>query len=157
MKVIFLNTGKTDSLELNKLIGIYEKRLSRFVPFEIVCTQTPKNAGKLKSSELKKEEGELLLQKMKEADYIVLLDEKGKHFTSNEFAQFLQGQMNKGIRKIMFVSGGAYGFAEEIYQKAHLKLSISKMTTTHQLIRLFFSEQLYRAFTILNNHPYHNN
>ena len=157
MKIILLNTGKTDSNELNKLISIYEKRLSRFLPFEIQYVQTPKNAGRIKPAELKRQEGELLLQKINDADYIILLDEKGKQFTSNEFAQFLQGQMNKGIKKIIFISGGAYGFSEELYQKAHVKLSISKMTTTHQLIRLFFTEQLYRAFTIINNHPYHNN
>jgi 23S rRNA (pseudouridine1915-N3)-methyltransferase len=156
MKVVFLNTGKTESIELKSLIDIYEKRLSRFVTFEIQYTQALKNAGKFKPDELKRKEGELLLQKMNVADFIVLLDEKGKHYTSNEFAQFLQGQMHKGIKKIMFVSGGAYGFSEKIYQKAHVRLSLSKMTTTHQLVRLFFMEQLYRAFTILNNHPYHN-
>lgn len=157
MKVVFLNTGKTESGELKRLIDIFEKRLSRFVSFEIQHTQALKNAGKLKPAELKRQEGELLLQKMKGTDFIVLLDEKGKQFTSVEFAQFLQGQMNKGIKKIMFVAGGAYGFSEKIYLKAHVKLSISKMTTTHQLVRLFFVEQLYRAYTILNNHPYHNN
>ncbi len=157
MKVVFLNVGKTGSNELKRLIEDYEKRLSKYIPFEIQYTQVIKNAGKLKPFELKKLEGEFLLRKMVDADFIILLDEKGIEYTSGEFAQFLQGQMNKGLKKIMFITGGVYGFSEEIYKKADARLSLSKMTTTHQLARLFFTEQLYRAMTILKGHPYHNN
>jgi 23S rRNA (pseudouridine1915-N3)-methyltransferase len=157
MKIYFVNIGKTDSKELDSLIKKYELRLKKFLPFELDYIQIPKYTGKLKSNDLKSLEGMAILKKIEQADYVILLDEKGKQFSSNDFAQFLQRKMNTGIKSLMFISGGAYGFSEEVYKSAHETLSLSKMTTTHQLVRLFFTEQLYRAFTILNNHPYHNN
>ncbi len=157
MKIYFVNVGKTDSKELDSLIKKYELRLKKFLPFELDYVQTPKNSGRLKTSDLKSVEGAAILKKIAQADYVILLDEKGKQFNSNDFAQFLQHKMNAGIKSLMFISGGAYGFSEEVYKMAQETLSLSKMTTTHQLVRLFFTEQLYRAFTILNNHPYHNN
>lgn len=156
MKISLINVGKTDSVHLEKLIEDYSLRINRFIPFQQEFMLPLKNFSKLKPDEVKKVEGELLQKKLEGYDFIILLDERGKQFTSTEFAQYLQKVFNSAPKKIAFVTGGAYGFSPLIYKSANDKISLSKMTTTHQLIRLFFTEQLYRAFTIINNHPYHN-
>lgn len=156
MKITLLNIGKTNPDELNYLIQDYEIRLKRFISYESECIILPKNTGKFKPDILKKAEGDVILKKLSKADYIVLLDEKGKQLNSIEFARFLQELMNKGAGSLYFITGGAYGFSGDVYKAAQFKLSLSAMTTTHQLVRLHFTEQLYRAFTIINNHPYHN-
>lgn len=156
MKITLLNIGKTESEQLEGLIVEYVRRVNRFVPFQSEYIMQPKNIGKMKPEQLKQVEGELILKKCAGADYIVLLDEKGKQYSSETFSKQLQKNMNKGFKNIFFVTGGAFGFSQNVYTIANEKLSLSPMTTTHQLIRLFFCEQLYRAFTILKGHPYHN-
>lgn len=156
MKITLLCVGKTDNKNLEALIDEYVFRLKKFVGFEIEIINTPRNFGKLQALELKKAEGELILARVKKGGHLILLDEKGKQFTSAAFANQVQKYMNAGHQQIYFAIGGAFGFSEAVYAKAQGKIALSEMTTTHQLIRLMFTEQLYRAFTILNNHPYHN-
>ena len=156
MKINLLCIGKTDDKEIKNLINYYLTRLPRHWNFEITEIPDVKNARNLTPDLLKKEEAKLFLNIIENTDLVVLLDEKGKQFTSREFAQKLDPYQNNSIKKICFLVGGAYGFSEEMYQRANEKISISKMTFTHQMIRLFFVEQIYRADQILQGKPYHN-
>ena len=156
MKINLLCIGKTDDKEIKNLINYYLTRLPRHWNFEITEIPDVKNARNLTPDLLKKEEAKLFLNIIENTDLVVLLDEKGKQFTSREFAQKLDSYQNNSIKKICFLVGGAYGFSEETYQRANEKISISKMTFTHQMIRLFFVEQIYRADQILQGKPYHN-
>lgn len=156
MKINLLCIGKTDDKEIKNLINYYFTRLPRHWNFEITEIPDVKNARNLTPDLLKKEEAKLFLNQIENTDLVVLLDEKGKQFTSREFAQKLDSYQNNSIKKICFLVGGAYGFSEEMYQRANEKISISKMTFTHQMIRLFFVEQIYRADQILQGKPYHN-
>ena len=156
MKINLLCIGKTDDKEIKNLINYYLTRLPRHWNFEITEIPDIKNARNLTPDLLKKEEAKLFLNIIENTDLVVLLDEKGKQFTSREFAQKLDSYQNNSIKKICFLVGGAYGFSEEMYQRANEKISISKMTFTHQMIRLFFVEQIYRADQILQGKPYHN-
>jgi len=134
----------------------FGSRLKHYTDFEIVVIPNPKNSGKLEIADLKNKEAENILLKILPSYFLVLLDEKGTQFSSVEFAGFLQKRMNSGVKNLVFVIGGAYGFSEKLYERANSKISLSKMTFSHQLIRLIFAEQLYRAFTILRNEKYHN-
>ena len=156
MKINLLCIGKTDDKEIKNLINYYLTRLPRHWTFEITEIPDVKNARNLTPDLLKKEEAKLFLNIIENTDLVVLLDEKGKQFNSREFAQKLDSYQNNSIKKICFLVGGAYGFSEEMYQRANEKISISKMTFTHQMIRLFFVEQIYRADQILQGKPYHN-
>jgi len=156
MKINLLCIGKTDDKEIKNLINYYLTRLPSHWNFEITEIPDVKNARNLTPDLLKKEEAKLFLNIIENTDLVVLLDEKGKQFTSREFAQKLDSYQNNSIKKICFLVGGAYGFSEEMYQRANEKISISKMTFTHQMIRLFFVEQIYRADQILQGKPYHN-
>mgnify|MGYP003616751398 FL=1 len=156
MKINLLCIGKTDDKEIKNLINYYLTRLPRHWNFEITEIPDVKNARNLTPDLLKKEEAKLFLNIIENTDLVVLLDEKGRQFTSREFAQKLDSYQNNSIKKICFLVGGAYGFSEEMYQRANEKISISKMTFTHQMIRLFFVEQIYRADQILQGKPYHN-
>ena len=156
MKINLLCIGKTDDKEIKNLINYYLTRLPRHWNFEITEIPDVKNARNLTPDLLKKEEAKLFLNIIENTDLVVLLDEKGKQFPSREFAQKLDSYQNNSIKKICFLVGGAYGFSEEMYQRANEKISISKMTFTHQMIRLFFVEQIYRADQILQGKPYHN-
>ena len=156
MKINLLCIGKTDDKEIKNLINYYLTRLPRHWNFEITEIPDVKNARNLTPDLLKKEEAKLFLNIIENTDLVVLLDEKGKQFTSREFAQKLDSYQNNSIKKICFLVGGAYGFSDEMYQRANEKISISKMTFTHQMIRLFFVEQVYRADQILQGKPYHN-
>lgn len=156
MKINLLCIGKTDDKEIKNLINYYLTRLPRHWNFEITEIPDVKNARNLTPDLLKKEEAKLFLNQIENTDLVVLLDEKGKQYTSREFAQKLDSYQNNSIKKICFLVGGAYGFSEEMYQRANEKISISKMTFTHQMIRLFFVEQIYRADQILQGKPYHN-
>ena len=156
MKINLLCIGKTDDKEIKNLINYYLTRLPRHWNFEITEIPDVKNARNLTPDLLKKEEAKLFLNQIENTDLVVLLDEKGKQFTSREFAQKLDSYQSNSIKKIFFLVGGAYGFSEEMYQRANEKISISKMTFTHQMIRLFFVEQIYRADQILQGKPYHN-
>ena len=156
MRINLICIGKTDDKEISGLIKYYQNRLPKHWNFEITEIPDVKNAKNLSPDLLKKEEGKLFLNLTDNSDQIILLDEKGKQFTSREFAAKIDNWMNSSIKKVSFFIGGAYGFSEEIYHRANEKISLSKMTFTHQMIRLFFVEQIYRADQILQGKPYHN-
>lgn len=155
MKIKLLAIGKTDDKNLKILIDTYELRLRRYVKFQIEIIPDIKKAKNLSETEQKEKEGLMILSKITPSDQLILLDDKGDSFSSVGFSKFLQKKMNSGIKQLVLVIGGPYGFSNEVYQKAQGKLSLSKMTFSHQMIRLFAVEQIYRAFTILKNEPYH--
>ncbi|MGB2128562.1 MAG: 23S rRNA (pseudouridine(1915)-N(3))-methyltransferase RlmH [Flavicella sp.] len=155
MKIKLLAIGKTDDAHLNALINTYQNRLKHYIKFELEIIPDIKNVKNLSQSQQKEKEGTLILSKLAPTDQLVILDEKGRDFRSVEFSNFLQKKMNSGIKQLVFVIGGPYGFSEAVYKKAQGKVSFSKMTFSHQMIRLFVVEQIYRAFTILKNEPYH--
>ncbi len=155
MTIRLIAIGKTDNTELQNLIADYVKRLGHYIKFELDVIPDLKNAKNLSEEQQKQKEGELILKKITTSDVLVLLDEKGKQFSSKEFANALQKRMNSGIKKLIFTIGGPYGFSHEVYSRANQKISLSKMTFSHQMVRLFVVEQIYRAFTILRNEPYH--
>jgi len=155
MTIKLLAIGKTDNAALQDLIKTYEKRLKHYLKFELEVIPDIKNIKNLSEAQQKQKEGELILKKLINTDVLILLDENGKHYSSVEFSNFLQKKMNSGIKQLVFVIGGPYGFSENVYAKAQGKLSLSKMTFSHQMVRLFAIEQLYRGFTILKNEPYH--
>lgn len=155
MNTKLIAIGKTDDKNLQSLIEEYQKRLSFYIKFEMELIPDIKNVKNLSEIQQKEKEGELILSKLSPTDYLILLDENGKSFTSLEFAEELQKKMNAGIKTLVYAIGGPYGFSEMVYQKAQQKISLSKMTFSHQMVRLFFVEQVYRGFTILKNEPYH--
>jgi 23S rRNA (pseudouridine1915-N3)-methyltransferase len=155
MTIKLLAIGKTDNKELQKLIEDYQKRLGFYIKFEFEIIPDIKNSKNLTEEQQKQKEGDLILGKLNAIDVLILLDEKGKQMDSVSFSNYLQKHMNSGIKQLVFVIGGPYGFSKEVYNKAQGKLSLSKMTFSHQMVRLFVVEQLYRAFTILRNEPYH--
>lgn len=156
MKVEFWFVGKTNETYLETGMGIYEKRLRRYVPFQTLCLPDVRQAGNLAPEQLKIKEGEAMLSKIKQEDLLVLLDEKGQSFTSEGFARYIEQQLSGSKHRLIFLVGGAYGFSAEVYQRADAKLALSAMTFSHQMVRLFFLEQFYRAMTILRGEPYHN-
>jgi ribosomal RNA large subunit methyltransferase H len=150
-----LAVGKTSLSSLEKLIDDYKKRINFYTKFDIEIIENIKNTKNISEEEQKSKEGSIILQKISPNDILILLDERGKEFSSIEFSNFIQKIMNTGVKQCIFLIGGAYGFSEQIYARANHICSLSKMTFSHQMVRLFFTEQLYRAFTILNNEPYH--
>jgi len=155
MKIVLLTIGKTSEKYLIEGVAQYQKRLKHYTQFEMLEILSIKNAKNFSNAELMKKEGELILKHLKSSDHLVLLDNKGKGFTSHKFAEKLQSWMLSGKKRLVFVVGGAYGFSENIYARGNEKLSLSEMTFSHQMVRLFFVEQIYRGYTILNNEPYH--
>ena len=155
MQIKLIAIGKTDLTELDRLISIYQNRLSHYVRFSFEIIPDLKNSKNLSEKLQKEEEGKLILSKITSTDRLMLLDENGKEMNSVGFSTFLQKQMNSGIKQLVLVIGGPYGFSEAVYQKASGTLALSKMTFSHQMVRLFVIEQLYRGFTILRNEPYH--
>ena len=155
MNIRLIAIGKTDNKNLQLLMEEYQKRLSFYIKFDLEIIPDIKNAKNLSEAQQKEKEGELILSKLGPTDFLILLDENGKSFSSVEFANELQKKMNAGIKTLVYVIGGPYGFSEAVYQKAQQKISLSKMTFSHQMVRLFFIEQAYRGFTILRNEPYH--
>ena len=156
MRINLVCMGKTDDKEITNLVKYYQNRLPKYWNFEIIEIADVKNAKNLSPDLLKKEEGKLFLNLIENSDTVVLLDEKGKQFTSREFASKIDNWMTSSVKKVSIIIGGAYGFSEEMYERANEKMSLSKMTFTHQMIRLFFVEQIYRADQILQGKPYHN-
>lgn len=154
MKIKLITIGKTDESYLREGIDKYLSRLKHYVNFEIILIPDVKNSNKLAVAAQKEMEGKEILKKIKNSDFVMLLDEKGKEFSSVNFSSFLQKRMNVGA-DIVFVIGGPFGFSDEVYTRGDSKLALSKMTFSHQMIRLFFTEQLYRAFTILKREKYH--
>lgn len=155
MKIKLLAIGKTDSKELEKLIEDYETRLKRYLPFELEIIPDLKKSKSLSEIEQKRKEAKAILAKIGDGDTVIVLDERGKEYNSLEFAQYLQQYMNTGIRQLVFVIGGPYGIDPSLMNKAKAKWSLSRLTFSHQMVRLFAVEQIYRAMTILRNQPYH--
>lgn len=155
MNIKLIAIGKTDNKALQALIDDYVKRLSFYIKFDIETIPDIKNAKNYSEVQQKEKEGDLILAKLVPTDHLILLDENGKTFSSVLFSEELQKKMNAGIKTIVFVIGGPYGFSEAVYTKANGKISLSQMTFSHEMVRLFFIEQLYRGFTILKNEPYH--
>nr|WP_297788253.1 23S rRNA (pseudouridine(1915)-N(3))-methyltransferase RlmH [uncultured Allomuricauda sp.] len=155
MQITLIAIGKTDKSELKELITVYEKRLRHYIKFNLEIIPDIKNRKNLSETQQKEKEGELILAQLQPTDTLILLDEKGKQYTSVDFAQFLQKKMNAGTKNLVLVIGGPYGFSDAVYAKSSGKISLSKMTFSHQMVRLFIIEQIYRGFTILRNEPYH--
>lgn len=154
MKITLIVVGKTTDNRLTSLIEEYQNRLKHYVPFSLEVLPELRNAKSLSEEQQKTAEGEMILKAVSAAEEMILLDEHGKEFRSVEFSEYLQKKMSAG-RDIVFVVGGPYGFSEAVYQRANGKISLSKMTFSHQMVRLFFVEQIYRAMTILRHEPYH--
>ncbi|MBX2828353.1 MAG: 23S rRNA (pseudouridine(1915)-N(3))-methyltransferase RlmH [Flavobacteriaceae bacterium] len=155
MKITLLAIGKTDDKNLQVLIDNYMKRLKHYVSFSLEVIPDIKNSKHLSEAQQKELEGQEILKRLSNSDTLVLLDENGKMFDSVGFSGYLQKKMNSGLKNLVFVIGGPYGFSKAVYEKAQGKVSLSQMTFSHQMVRLFFVEQLYRGFTILRNEPYH--
>ncbi len=155
MKISLFVIGKTNHSYLSPGIDDYTKRINHYIPFNIQYIADAKNTKSLSQSQQKQAEGQNLLNAFDKSDYVVLLDERGKEFTSKDFSSFIEKKMQTVAKRLVFVVGGPYGFSDDVYQRANEKISLSKMTFPHDLIRLVFTEQLYRSFTIMNNEPYH--
>ena len=155
MNIELIVIGKTDQQEVASLVEQYAKRGNHYCKFTVTTIADVKNTRNMAPSRQKQLEGEMILRLISEGDWVVLMDERGRQFTSMEYASWLQKRMLSGVKRLAIVIGGPYGFSEEVYQRANEKISLSKMTFSHQIVRAIFAEQLYRAFTILNNEPYH--
>lgn len=155
MNIKLLCIGKTDNKQLQTLIDEYSGRLNHYIKFSLEVIPDIKNVKNLSESQQKEKEGILILKKVGPQDHLILLDENGKEFNSVGFSKFLQKKMNGGYKTLVLVIGGPYGFSESVYQKAQGKVALSQMTFSHQMVRLFITEQLYRGFTILKGEPYH--
>ena len=155
MQIELIVIGKTDSKEVAALVELYAKRVNHYCRFAVTTLPDLRNTRSLTPRQQRIAEGEALLRQFREEDWVVLLDERGEEMRSLEFAAWLQKRMNSGIRRLVLVIGGPYGFSEEVYARANGRWSLSRMTFSHQLVRALFAEQLYRAFAILNNDPYH--
>ncbi|MFR9165872.1 MAG: 23S rRNA (pseudouridine(1915)-N(3))-methyltransferase RlmH [Dysgonomonas sp.] len=155
MKISLLVIGKTDAKYFVDAVNEYTSRLTHYLPFDVQVIPDLKNTKNLTAEQQKEKEGELILRSLQTGDYLVLLDERGKELSSLQFAAYIEKRAHTVPKRLVFVIGGAYGFSKAVYEKASEKISLSKMTFSHQMIRLIFVEQLYRAMTILNNEPYH--
>ena len=155
MNIELIVVGKTDQKEVEALVEMYAKRINRYCKFSITTLADVRNTKNMAPSRQKQLEGEAILRLLGEGDCLTLMDERGAQYTSMEYAQWLQKRMLSGVKRLVLVIGGPYGFSEEVYKRADQKISLSKMTFSHQIVRAIFTEQLYRAFTILHNEPYH--
>lgn len=155
MKIELAVIGKTSITYLKQGIDEYIKRLKHYVPFEIKYIDDIKNTKNISEDQQKRTEGAKILSLLDKSDFVVLLDEHGKEYTSMQYSSYIQKRMLSGAKKVVFVIGGPYGFSQEVYDRANDKISFSKMTFNHEMIRLIFTEQLYRAYTIINHEPYH--
>lgn len=155
MKISLVVIGKTDAGYLIEAIEEYKSRLTHYIPFEMEVIPDVKNAKNLSEAQQKEKEGEMILKTLQPGDYLVLLDDKGKEYTSMQFSAYLEKKMHSVPKRLVFVVGGPYGFSEAVYGATSEKISLSKMTFSHQMVRLIFIEQIYRAMTILNHEPYH--
>lgn len=155
MKITLLTVGKTDRDWVKQGLNLYMSRLKHYIQFTLAEIPELKNVSSLSESQIKVKEGELIMKQLRPSDDVILLDEKGKQYTSMEFSKLIQDKMTYSGRDIVFVIGGAYGFSQEVYDRAASKISLSKMTFSHQMVRTIFVEQIYRAFTIMKGEPYH--
>lgn len=155
MVIELIVIGKTDSKEIAALVELYARRVNFYCRFAVTTLPDVRNTRKLSIPQQRAAEGEAILRQLTEGDFVALLDERGTEYRSVEFAQWLQKRLNSGIKRLVLVIGGPYGFSPEVYARADAQLSLSRMTFSHQIVRAIFAEQIYRAFTILNNEPYH--
>lgn len=155
MKITLLTVGKTDRDWVRQGLDIYVSRLKHYIPFSMVEIPEMKNVSALSKDQIKAKEGELILKNIRPTDDLILLDEHGKEYTSVELAKVIQEKISYTGKDMVFVIGGAYGFSPEVYSRANSKISLSRMTFSHQMVRAIFAEQLYRAFTIMKGEPYH--
>lgn len=155
MNIQLYAIGKTDDKLVQALTETYQSRLKHYINFDFECIPDIKNTKNLTEQQQKQKEAEQLLGKLELSDFVILLDENGREFSSMEFSKYLQKRMNTGLKRLVFIIGGPYGFADELYTRSNSKLALSRMTFSHQMVRPFFVEQIYRAFTILKNEPYH--
>lgn len=155
MNIEIIVIGKTDQQEVASLVEQYAKRVNHYCKFTVTTIADVKNTRNMAPSRQKQLEGDMILRLISDGDWLVLMDERGRQFTSMEYADWLQKRMLSGVKRLAIVIGGPYGFSDEVYKRANEKISLSKMTFSHQIVRAIFAEQLYRAFTILNNEPYH--
>ena len=155
MKITLLTVGKTDKEWVREGLDIYVSRLKHYIPFSVVEIPELKNVSALTRDQIKTREGELILKNIRPTDDVILLDERGKEYSSTELAKIIQDKLSYGNRDIVYVIGGAYGFSDQVYKRADSKLSLSRMTFSHQMVRAIFAEQIYRAFTIMRGEPYH--
>ena len=155
MNIELIVVGKTDSKEVSALVDMYTKRINFYNKFNITYIPDIRNSKNLSEAQQKSAEGEAILRLLDDSDRVVLLDEKGSEFRSVEYAEWLQKRMNSGVKRLVFVIGGPYGFSPEVYSRSNEKISLSKMTFSHQMVRAIFAEQIYRAFTIMRGEPYH--
>lgn len=155
MTIKLLTIGKTDDPALQNLIDTYVNRLGHYNKFELEIIPDLKKTKNLSVEQQKTAEGKQIIDRLNTSDFVVLLDENGKQYSSEGFSEYIQKRLNSGMKQLIFIIGGPYGFSEEVNSRANGKISLSKMTFSHQMVRLFFVEQLYRAFTILRNEPYH--
>ena len=155
MNIELIAVGKTDSAEIESLIATYAKRVNFYCKFSITTLPDIRNTRNISSNQQKTAEGKAIIKNLADGDYVILLDERGEELRSMQFADLLRKRMLSGVKRLVFVIGGPYGFSDEVYGRADSKLSLSRMTFSHQFVRAIFAEQLYRGFTILNNEPYH--
>ena len=155
MNIDLIAVGKTDSAEVQSLVAEYLRRLNYYTKVSFVVVPDVRNTRSLSESSQREREGESILRQVASDDYVVLLDERGEQMPSQDFAQWMQKRMNSGLKRLCFVVGGPYGFSDAVYDRANALVSLSQMTFSHQIIRAIFAEQLYRAFTIIRNEPYH--
>ena len=155
MKITLLTVGKTDRDWVKEGLDIYVSRLKHYIPFNIVEIPELKNVSALTKDQIKTREGELILKNIRPTDDVILMDERGREYTSVELAKVIQEKISYAGKDMVFVIGGAYGFSQDVYSRANSKISLSKMTFSHQMVRAIFAEQLYRAFTIMKGEPYH--
>ena len=155
MKITLLAVGKTDDSRIEQLTKMYTDRLQHYVNFELEIIPDLKKTKNLSEDQQKNEEGKLILNKLEKSDFVTILDEKGKKYTSMQFAELINKRSVSGLKRLIFIIGGPYGFSPDVYSRTNSKLSLSDMTFSHQMVRLFAVEQIYRAFTILRNEPYH--
>ncbi len=155
MKITLLTVGKTDDARIEQLTKMYVDRLSHYINFDLDIIPDLKKTKNLSEDQQKVEEGKLILNKLEKSDFVTVLDEKGKKYSSMQFAELINKRSVSGLKRLVFIIGGPYGFSPDVYSRANSKLSLSDMTFSHQMVRLFAVEQIYRAFTILRNEPYH--
>tara|TARA_R110002012_G_scaffold271056_4_gene456208 strand:- start:2071 stop:2544 length:474 start_codon:yes stop_codon:yes gene_type:complete len=155
MKITLLAVGKTDDSRIEQLTQMYVDRLKHYINFELEIIPDLKKTKNLSEDQQKNEEGKLILNKLEKSDFVTLLDERGKKLSSLQFSELINKRSVSGLKRLIFIIGGPYGFSSDVYERANSKLSLSDMTFSHQMVRLFATEQIYRAFTILRNEPYH--
>lgn len=155
MKIILLCIGRTRDALIEKATAKYCERIPHYLPFEFVTLPDVKSTAKLSEGQQKEKEGAMMLGAVQPGDVVILLDERGREMTSREFSAAIEKRSNSGIKRLVFIIGGPYGFSQAVYNRADARLSLSRMTFSHEMVRLFFTEQIYRAMTILRGEPYH--